>query len=207
MVSEIGKLSELQEAEYNPRTISGQALQGLKYSLEEFGDLSGITFNVRTNRLVSGHQRVRALMEQYGDLQISEGKISTPNGETFNVRYVDWEEIKEKAANIAANSPTIQGEFTGGLAILLDELAIEVPETVSALSLLDIELPEIAMQDIHIPTETGQGKRETRNVMKFGTKTVYLTDDEMARWLTVYDDYCEKFKNSHGFISYILEGK
>lgn len=207
MVSEIGKLSELQEAEYNPRTISGQALEGLKYSLEEFGDLSGITFNVRTNRLVSGHQRVRALMEQYGDLQISEGKISTPHGETFNVRYVDWEEIKEKAANIAANSPTIQGEFTGGLAILLDELAIEVPETVTALSLLDIELPEIAMQDIHIPTETGMGKRETRNVMKFGTKTVYLTDSELAQWLKVYEEYCDKFKNSHGFISYILEGK
>lgn len=113
------KLSDLKWAAYNPRRISDSALKGLGYSLKEFGDLSGIVFNSRTGNLVAGHQRVKALREQYGDLPIEDGIIRA-NGNLFFVRMVNWPPEKERAANITANSPTIQGEFTEDLQILME---------------------------------------------------------------------------------------
>ena len=38
----------------NPRMITDKAARGLGFSLAEFGDLSGIVFNLRTQQLVAG---------------------------------------------------------------------------------------------------------------------------------------------------------
>lgn len=135
------KLSQLKEADYNPREITDEALEGLTVSIDEFGDLSGIVFNKRTGNLVAGHQRVKALKEKYGELDISELGIILPNNEVFKVRYVDWDMTKEKAANIAANNPHIQGEFTSDLKLIVSDLKLEVPDLLSSLKIYDIEIP------------------------------------------------------------------
>ena len=79
--------------------------------MREFGDLSGIVFNVRTNRLVSGHQRIKKLDPSWKIVKdpvtdnlrtVALGHIATPFGR-WQYREVDWEEKKELAANIAAN--------------------------------------------------------------------------------------------------------
>ena len=59
-------LSDLRPAEYNAdiRAISNTARNGLRASMGEFGDLSGITFNDLTGNQVTGHQRVNGLREQ-----------------------------------------------------------------------------------------------------------------------------------------------
>jgi hypothetical protein len=44
-------------------------------------------------------------------------------GETFTVRLVDWDEATHAAANIAANSPTITGDFNQLTGDLLLEMA------------------------------------------------------------------------------------
>jgi hypothetical protein len=110
------RLSSIKPATYNPRGIKEKELAGLQYSVEEFGDLSGITVNDRTGNQISGHQRVKALIRAYGDLEI-EGEFSPaangdrfervvcPNGDVFTIRHVDWDGDKERAANVAANSP------------------------------------------------------------------------------------------------------
>ena len=139
------KLSDLKPADYNPRKITDKALEGLKFSLEEFGDISGIVFNTRTGNLVSGHQRVKALQEKYGDLDLSRAEDGTaafisPEGNLFKVRIVDWDLDKEKAANIAANAETIQGEFTEGLIPLVEELSLNMPDVSSHLLLNEIDL-------------------------------------------------------------------
>ena len=54
-------VKDLNPAEYNPRRITKKRLALLGEALKEFGDLSGVTFNIRTQRLVSGHQRVKHL--------------------------------------------------------------------------------------------------------------------------------------------------
>lgn len=148
MESRITKISDLKPASYNPRMITDESFEGLKYSLEEFGDLSGIVYNKRTGNLVAGHQRVKAISEKFGDLQIDCTKeaepryfIVSPSGSYFPIRVVDWDLKKEKAANLAANNPKIQGEFTPEVKLLIDELSLEMPDACQALRFDEIELP------------------------------------------------------------------
>lgn len=124
--AEYGKvmtISSLTAAKYNPRKITQENFEGLTYSIKEFGDLSGITFNRTTGNLVTGHQRVRSLMQEFGeDLPIAKNGILLPDGSHFHVRFVEWDEKKEVAANIAANNPHLQGEFTVDLQTLLADI-------------------------------------------------------------------------------------
>lgn len=105
--------SDLNPSDYNPRNITPERLDLLRRQLAEFGDLSGIVFNVRTSRLVGGHQRISALEDSwpisrntYSDETgtVAIGHIDTPYGR-FNYREVDWSDEKEKLANLAANNP------------------------------------------------------------------------------------------------------
>lgn len=104
--------SDLNPAEYNPRKITDDELLRLKRQLKEFGDLGGVVFNIRTGRLVSGHQRITALdgawpiqkedrIDDSGT--VAAGFIDTPFGR-FGYREVDWDEAREKLANLAANN-------------------------------------------------------------------------------------------------------
>lgn len=102
-------------ADYNPRTITKQELDRLKKAINEFGDLSGIIKNIRTGRLVGGHQRIKIIPKD-AEIKITE-RNSEPSrtgtvahgyividGEKYTYREVDWDEQREKAANIAANA-------------------------------------------------------------------------------------------------------
>jgi hypothetical protein len=110
--AEIGKISDLKRADYNPRQISEWAKEALRKSMMKFGDLSGIVVNIRTGRIVGGHQRV-SLFDQAWRITkqtvikddvgtVAEGLIATPYG-NWSYREVDWDETLEMAANIAAN--------------------------------------------------------------------------------------------------------
>jgi len=122
------KIDDLKEAEYNPRKITPEAIDGLKASIRTLGNISGICFNKRTGRVFAGHQRIRALKEEYGDDLFMEGtedapvivcperqaaghRPATPEFR-FDVRVVDWPEDLERIANITANNPHIQGDWT-----------------------------------------------------------------------------------------------
>ena len=111
----------------------------LKHSLIEFGDLGGIVWNARSGRLISGHQRVRTLREQYGSgLALTRGAIVTPDGEKFPVRVVDWDEIKESAAILAANNPEAQGRFTADLGEMIAGLQAAAPDLASDMRLAEL---------------------------------------------------------------------
>lgn len=118
------KLSDLKPAPYNPRTMTEESAIALQTSLSEFGDISGIVWNKKTGHLVAGHQRMDALRRKHGKkLVLCEGAIVTPEGECFPVRVVNWPEQKEKAANLAANSPYLAGFFDAkGLEAVLADL-------------------------------------------------------------------------------------
>lgn len=120
-VKRVQTLGELKPNPKNPRTITDTALEALKESLGEFGDISGIVLNKRTGRLVGGHQRQKSLppdskiklTEMYSkpDSQgtVAIGWIETPEGHTYGFREVDWSVDKELAANLRANNPA--GQF------------------------------------------------------------------------------------------------
>ena len=123
------KLGDLRAAAWNPREIGSDQANALKCSLTEFGDLSGICYNRKTGNLVTGHQRVDALKKLYGDgLEVRDGVIETPTGERFTVRVVDWPIERERAANLAANSPELQGRFTPDVLSLLEMVQTDLPD-------------------------------------------------------------------------------
>jgi len=115
------KVTELKGWESNPRTITDDELAGLGVSMEQFGDISGVVFNSRNDRLVCGHQRIKSLKALYGDdLEVEEvdserGVIRTEDGKEWSVRFVDWDEETHAAACIAGNSEVIQGKWDEGL--------------------------------------------------------------------------------------------
>jgi len=101
-------VDSLLSSEYNPRSISNDALSALKTSIEKFGLVQEIVVNERNNKIVGGHQRVKAMRA---------------SGITkANVAYVDLSDHDEKALNVALNSPHLMGTFTDELHDLMDEL-------------------------------------------------------------------------------------
>ncbi len=91
------------------------ARKGLAVSLETFGPLD-IVFNDTTGELVSGHQRVAELkaagaatVERDGDSGII---VHPKTGDRFPVRFVRWDAVKQRMANLSANNPALAGEFT-----------------------------------------------------------------------------------------------
>jgi len=120
------KLEDLNPADYNPRSISPEALEGLKASVKRFGLVQPIIFNERSHNIVGGHQRVKVLQA------IGEDETQ--------VVVVDLPESEEKALNITLNNPAIEGEFTDDLIELLNELKKETPiEQWDILLLNDLE--------------------------------------------------------------------
>ena len=149
------RVEDLAPAAYNPRRIKERAAEGLARSLSEFGDIAGITFNVRTRRLVTGHQRLTQLTRLHGDALRLEGNlIVTPAGEHFTVRLVDWPEAKEKRANLAANNPHISGDWKNdALEALLAELRDDGEGLLHELR-LDELCPELFADEFGIDGET-----------------------------------------------------
>ncbi len=79
------QLKDLNPAAYNPRKITDAQLARLKKSLEEFGDLSGIVVNVRTQTMISGHQRVKNID---ADCKITKKPHTDATG-TVALGYID----------------------------------------------------------------------------------------------------------------------
>lgn len=108
-------LTEINPAEYNPRRITEDHLALLMKSVEDHTSAladwdpklgyrlaSTVTINRQGNRIVGGHQRVRAL-EGLGQPWIHEGDVT----------WIDLppEGAREKALNVALNSPDAAGEW------------------------------------------------------------------------------------------------
>lgn len=135
-------LKKIKNAPYNPRTMSKESKRALLKSMEEFEDISGIVLNQKTGNIVSGNHRWNALQDKYGKnslelLEVSDKlfsiNIKNPDGKAipsgFIMKVVNWDIEKEKAANIAANSELLSGEFTSSLQDLLGELQKDLPES------------------------------------------------------------------------------
>lgn len=122
----LATLDDLKDDPQNARHMDDDRATGLRYSLREFGDLSGITWNERSGLIVCGHQRLKQLRRQYGGelyfhSETGTPSIRTPDQTEFPIRIVDWDDDKHRAASLAANNAKgLQGEFTP---TALDQLA------------------------------------------------------------------------------------
>jgi hypothetical protein len=88
------------------------------HSLQSFGDLSGIVYNLTSKQLVGGHKRVAEfkadgaaanlcvtdrLSHPDASGSVAYGYVEMSNGVRFAYREVQWDKAKEAAANLAAN--------------------------------------------------------------------------------------------------------
>ena len=107
-------VSDLKPNPLNPRTISEKKHEMLERSMREFGDLSGIVYNIQSKQLVGGHQRTfkinaqeEIVIYQRLNKKTEQGTVAYGHvnyeGEKYAVRIVDWDAKREKAANISAN--------------------------------------------------------------------------------------------------------
>lgn len=110
-------LSKLEEFPGNPREISPTALAGLSESLTELTLLEMPIINVfgGKQRIVGGHQRVKALRAQ---------------GVKFaDCVTVEFDDAEEMAANLVLNNPAIRGDFDPRKAMpTLDALLAQLPK-------------------------------------------------------------------------------
>lgn len=114
------QLGDLKPNPQNPRKISKEELEALKKSLDEFGDLSGFVYNVRSQQLIGAHQRAevspkdsQVFIDKRYETPTKTGTVAEGwieiNGERHKYREVDVDAQREKAMNIAANKHG--GEF------------------------------------------------------------------------------------------------
>ncbi|MBN1518155.1 ParB N-terminal domain-containing protein [Candidatus Sumerlaeota bacterium] len=136
------KISDLTPLDYNPREISPAALDGLMASIREFSaNVEGwdaanglrmvgtITVNVNGNRIIGGHQRVKALLE-LGQDWIHADDITWVN--------IEPDSVKEKGLCVTLNNHEIAGDFSADLDALLLEIELAVPELSQALLLSEL---------------------------------------------------------------------
>ena len=117
------KLSELKAADYNPRVIDDDALEGLANSIERFGCVEPIVVNVKggTNTIIGGHQRFRAL-EKLGKKDVICVTVSCSKAD-------------EKLLNLSLNNPAIQGQFIEDIGEYIEAIRAELPDDTDYLAL------------------------------------------------------------------------
>ena len=103
------------KAKYNPREITKEAKEALRQSLERYGYVDSLVFNIRTGTLVSGHQRIDILNEE--------------GVENVDVSIIDVDEIREKELNVLLNNQEISGGYTTKLQELIEEFDIDFLDT------------------------------------------------------------------------------
>lgn len=98
------KRSEINNAPYNPRTITDYARKQLKANIKKRGLLDALVVNKTTMNLVSGHQRLSIL----DDLEKSQDYLLT-------VAMIELSIEEEKSQNIFFNNASVMGDFDAEL--------------------------------------------------------------------------------------------
>jgi len=146
------QIKDLKPNPKNPRKISAEKLDMLEYSMEMFGDISGIIFNRRSGQLEGGHQRGKIIpkdaeivIEQSYEIPTKTGTVAEGyvlyKGERFKYREVDWDADTAQLANLAANKQG--GEWEDNL---LKEILIDLDKNNADLKLAgfdDLELENL----------------------------------------------------------------
>jgi hypothetical protein len=145
-------LSDLENAEYNPRLMAAGAMQGLRQSLSAYGVLELPVVNIQDGkmRIISGHQRVQAMRE--------EGVTD------IDCVVVEFDEATEMAANITMNNPAIQGTYD----------PIQVLPTLRE---IEADLPHADMMGFE---ETAAGLRKKADRLQVGSRRLAVDDVDKA---------------------------
>ena len=136
MKTEMVDINKINPASYNPREITPHAFTALCESIKKFGLQQPLIVNKKTDILISGHQRLKALQA----LEIKKAPVV----------YVDLSVAEEKAFNITMNNKAIGGDFTETVKELLAEIKTELGDDyIFDLNLDDVlkDIPDFSDDD------------------------------------------------------------
>jgi len=165
-IKEKPQVSSLKASPNNPRKITDPKLAMLKKSMQEFGDLSGIVFNIKTKHLIGGHQRIKNLDPSWPIQKrphndkvgtVAMGMIKTPFGD-WSYREVNWPEKKETLANIAANKHG--GEFD---LPELKKIMINLSDDGADMDLTGFDAQEIKIMNFSINSANEDPEEKSKN--------------------------------------------
>ena len=111
------KLTQIEPADYNPRTITEEARKKLRNSIETFGLVEPIIINTKNNRIVSGHQRYDILLDMLMESDnLAEREfdylVKDDYGYIFDFNQLQIKnEEYEKALNIVLNNTNLMGDY------------------------------------------------------------------------------------------------
>lgn len=123
------KLTQIEPADYNPRTITEEARKKLRNSIETFGLVEPIIINTKNNRIIGGHQRYDILLDMLMESDnLAEREfdylVKDDYGYIFDFNQLQIKnEDYEKALNIVLNNTNLMGDYDyQKLGDLLNEL-------------------------------------------------------------------------------------
>lgn len=144
------KITDIKEAEYNPRLMQDNEMKKLENSISEFGLVDPIIINLKNNKIIGGHQRYNAILSKSYEEDEFNPELNLIRLGDIGWVFMDTElEIKdedhEKALNLALNK--ISGEWDyGKLEPLLDELSLD-GFNLDLTGFDDIQLDEIKLNN------------------------------------------------------------
>lgn len=133
--------SEINLADYNPRSISAKTRKKLKQNIKKNGLLGGLVYNLRTKTLVSGHQRISILDEL---------NVYPESDYLVKVEAIDVDEQRERELNVWFNNTSVQGQWDYDL---LAQIIPDIDYKNAGLTDEDLQLIGI---DFTLQTETEQ---------------------------------------------------
>lgn len=198
------KLSEINEAPYNPRKKlkkTDKEYQNIAKSLDKFGLVSNLVWNKRTGNLVSGHQRVQVLRDK--------GILEVP------MYVVDVDIEVEKAMNLALNK--VSGVFEDEM--LRDVLKSISSELVTFTGFSDDEYARLVTKAYEqLPPEYNDPSNINNDFidesilrtnkrklsLKLGEKEIHMTEEEGKLFKETYENYIYNYDTEEGFITWLL---
>lgn len=198
------KLSEINEAPYNPRKKlkkTDKEYQNIAKSLDKFGLVSNLVWNKRTGNLVSGHQRVQVLRDK--------GILEVP------MYVVDVDIEVEKAMNLALNK--VSGVFEDEM--LRDVLKSISSELVTFTGFSDDEYARLVTKAYEqLPSEYNDPSNINNDFidesilrtnkrklsLKLGEKEIHMTEEEGKLFKETYENYIYNYDTEEGFITWLL---
>lgn len=163
------EINKLKPAKYNPRKDlkPGDAeFEHIKNSIEKFGYIDPIIYNVRNNVIVGGHQRYKVLKKLgYTEIDAVE---------------VDMDEQTEKAANAALNKAQGDWDLEKLDLLLADITEIDMSDFGFNLDLTDDKEKEKEVEQDEIPEPEEETRTKPGDVWKLGNHKLMCGDSTSA---------------------------
>lgn len=186
-------IDEIKAYEKNAKEHPREQIEQIKKSILEYGNNDPIAVD-ENNVIIEGHGRYIALRELgYDTVEI--------------IRLEHMTEEQKKAYRLVHNKLTMNSDFDFDLLEkeLAELTAFDVDMSLFGFdeSIFDIFFDE-APNEIQLPREE-VGTAIKRKSLKFGSVTIYMSDEEAARFENLYDLFMEQNGNAFGFVNELLD--